>query len=58
MIISQAARLWLYIGMSVLPFWVDWAKMSNDFTFRGLAMPILASLNAAIIVALTKALLP
>lgn len=54
MIISQFARLWLYIGMSILPVWLDFFKLSTDYTLRGMAMPILTSLNAAIIVVLAK----
>ncbi len=54
MIISQAARLWLYIAMAILPIWLDFFKMSTDFSLRGMAMPVIASVNAAVIVALAK----
>lgn len=54
MIVSQAFRLWLYVAMAVLPIWVDFFKMSTDYSFRGLMMPVLMSLNAAVVVALAK----
>lgn len=52
--ISPASRLLLYIGMSILPVWIDFFKVSTDYTFRGLMMPCLISVNAAIIVTLAK----
>lgn len=54
MIISERARLLLYILMAIFPIWLDFFKLSTDYSFRGLAMPILASLNAAVVVALAK----
>lgn len=52
--LSQAARLWLYIAMAILPVWIDFFKLSTDYTLRGLAMPILTSINAAVVVALAR----
>ena len=54
MTLSPAARLWLYIAMAVLPVWIDFFKMSTDYTFRGLMMPMLMSLNAGVVVALAR----
>lgn len=54
MTISPAARLALYIIMSILPIWIDFFKISTDYSFRGLMMPILVSLNAGVIVTLAK----
>lgn len=52
--ISPMLRLWLYIGASVTPIWLDFFKLSTDYSLRGLAMPIFASVNAAIIVTLAR----
>lgn len=54
MIISDRMRLALYILMAIFPIWIDFFKLSTDYSFRGLAMPILTSLNAAVVVALAK----
>lgn len=54
MTVSPLSRLLLYIFMSILPVWIDFFKLSTDYTFRGIMMPILVSLNAAVIVALAK----
>lgn len=54
MTLSNLSRLWLYIAMAILPVWIDFFKLSTDYTLRGLAMPILSSLNVAVIVALAK----
>lgn len=48
------ARLILYIAMAILPVWIDFFKISTDYSLRGLAMPILTSINAAVIVALAR----
>lgn len=52
--LSQRTRLMLYIAMAILPVWIDFFKISTDYSLRGLAMPILASINAAVIVALAR----
>lgn len=54
MTISARTRLVLYIFMSILPIWIDFFKISTDYSFRGLMMPVLTSLNAAVIVTLAK----
>lgn len=54
MTISPVARLLLYIAMAILPVWIDFFKVSTDYSLRGLAMPILTSLNAAVVVMLAK----
>ena len=54
MIISDAWRLVLYILMGILPVWSDFVAKSSDYTLRGLAMPILASLSTAVAIALAK----
>lgn len=54
MIISERVRLFLYILMAIFPIWIDFFKLSTDYSLRGLAMPILSSLNAAVVVALAK----
>lgn len=48
------ARLILYIAMAILPVWIDFFKISTDYSLRGLAMPILTSINAAVIVTLAR----
>lgn len=48
------ARLMLYMAMSAIPFWIDFFKLSTDYTLRGLAMPILSSLLAMVTVALAR----
>lgn len=40
-------RLSLYVAIAVLPIWIDFFKISTDYSFRGLMMPILSSLLAA-----------
>lgn len=54
MTLSPWARLVLYICMAILPVWIDFFKISTDYSLRGLAMPILTSINAAVIVALAR----
>jgi hypothetical protein len=48
------ARLLLYMAMSAIPFWIDFFKLSTDYSLRGLAMPILSSLLAMVTVALAR----
>ncbi len=47
----HATRLALYIAISVLPIWVDFFKLSTDYSVRGLMMPFLSSLLAGCTVA-------
>ena len=54
MTISPLWRLMLYITMAILPVWIDFFKVSTDYSFRGLMMPVLLSINSAVIVALAK----
>lgn len=54
MIISDAARLILYMLMGIFPIWSDFLAKSSDYSARGLAMPILASLSTAVAIALAK----
>lgn len=54
MTLSPRLRLILYMAMAVLPVWIDFFKISTDYSLRGLAMPILTSVNAAVIVALAR----
>lgn len=53
-IVSDRTRLVLYITVGVLPIWQDFFTKSTDYSFRGLAMPIIASLAAAVTIALAK----
>ena len=52
--IQPWARLTLYISMVVVPIWIDFFKLSTDYSLRGLMMPILSSLLAAITVTLAR----
>lgn len=54
MTLSPIARLWLYIAMAVLPIWVDFFKLSTDYSLRGLVIPVLVSINAGVVVALAR----
>lgn len=54
MFVSERTRLLLYILMAVLPVWIDFFTKSTDYSIRGLAMPILVSINQAVIVTLAK----
>lgn len=54
MIIPNWTRLLLYIGMAVLPVWIEFFTKSTDYTLRGLAMPALSSALAAITVTLAR----
>lgn len=54
MTLSPRSRLALYILMAILPLWIDFFKLSTDYTFRGLMMPFLMSVNADVIVTLAK----
>lgn len=54
MTISPRNRLSLYIAMSAIPVWIDFFKLSTDFSFRGLMMPILSSLLAGVTVTLAR----
>lgn len=54
MIVSDSVRLWLYVLMGVFPIWQDFFIKSTDYSFRGLAMPILSSLSTATAIALAK----
>lgn len=44
-------KLLLYIAIAVLPIWIDFFKVSTDYSFRGLMMPILSSLLTAATIA-------
>lgn len=48
------ARLLLYMAMVALPVWIDFFKLSTDYSLRGLAMPVLSSLLAMVTVALAR----
>lgn len=52
--IPSWGRLLLYIVMSMLPIWIDFFKLSTDYSLRGLMMPILSSLLAAVTVTLAR----
>lgn len=54
MTLSPAWRLVLYNMMAILPIWVNFAKTSQDFTFRGLLVPALDSFYAMAVVTLAK----
>lgn len=54
MTISPSARLSLYIAMSMLPIWIDFFKLSTDYSLRGLMMPILSSVLAGVTVTLAR----
>lgn len=54
MIIPEWSRLMLYIGVAVLPVWIDFFTKSTDYSLRGLAMPTLSSLLTAATVALAR----
>lgn len=53
-LISDSFRLLLYICMGILPIWQDFFTKSTDYSLRGLAMPILSSLTAAVTITLAK----
>lgn len=44
---NTVLRLGLYVAIAVLPIWIDFFKLSTDYSFRGLMMPVLSSLLAA-----------
>lgn len=54
MTLSPIARLWLYIAMAMLPVWVDFFKLSTDYSPRGLAIPFLSSILAGVTVTLAR----
>jgi hypothetical protein len=54
MIVPDWLRLVLYCTMSVLPVWIDFFTKSTDYSLRGLAMPTLSSLLAAVTVTLAR----
>lgn len=54
MIISDLSRLLLYNLMGICPIWSDWAAKSMDTTFRGLFMPVLASISTITAITLAK----
>lgn len=53
-LISDSLRLVLYICMGVFPIWQEFFTKSTDYSLRGLAMPILASLTTAVTITLAK----
>lgn len=54
MIVNDWFRLILYIAAMVIPIWVKFFTTSTDYTLRGLAIPILESLGAAVVVMLAR----
>lgn len=54
MIISDAARLWLYVIMGIGPIWQQFFIESVDYSFRGLMMPIVSTIVTAAAVILAK----
>lgn len=54
MIIPNWSRLVLYNIMVILPIWQDFFTKSTDYSIRGLAMPVIASLLAAVTVTLAR----
>lgn len=54
MTLSPLTRLWLYIAMAGLPIWVDFFKLSTDYSLRGLAIPVFSSILAGVTVALAR----
>ena len=52
--ISDASRLWLYVVMGVGPIWQDFFTKSTDYSFRGLAMPMISTIVTASAVILAK----
>lgn len=54
MTVSPHLRLWLLIAMSMIPVWVDFFKLSTDYSFRGLMIPVLSSIGAGVTVALAR----
>ena len=52
--ISDASRLCLYVVMGVGPIWQDFFTKSSDYSFRGLAMPLVSTLVTASAVILAK----
>lgn len=40
--------------MAVVPIWIDFFKLSTDFSFRGLMIPILSSIGAGVTIALAR----
>ena len=54
MIVPEWFRLILYMLLPVLPVWADFMAKSTDYSFRGLAMPIISSLTSACAVLLAR----
>jgi len=56
MIIPDSLRLGFYIVVGICPVWQDFFTKSTDYSLRGIAMPVIASIMTAatIILARTK----
>ena len=54
MIVPEWFKLTCYMLAPVVPVWSDFFAKSTDYTLRGLAMPILASITAGVSVLLAR----
>jgi len=54
MIISPLIRLSLLILAGVIPVWQRFVSLSQDFTLRGLATPLLESLGIACVITIAR----
>lgn len=54
MIISPLTRLFLLVLAGVLPVWQRFVSMSQDFTLRGLAAPLIDSLGIACVIVIAR----
>lgn len=54
MIISPLSRLFLLVLAGVLPVWQRFVSLSQDFTLRGLAAPLIDSLGIACVIVIAR----
>ncbi len=54
MIVNDWFRLFLYIAAMVIPIWTKFFTTSTDYTMRGLMIPALESVLAAVVVMLAR----
>lgn len=54
MIISPLIRLCLLVFAGIVPVWQKFVSLSQDFTLRGLATPLLESLGIACVIVIAR----
>ena len=54
MIISPLIRLFLLVFAGIIPVWQRFVSLSQDFTLRGLATPLLESLGIACVIVIAR----